>query len=222
VSDLTGSSWHWAVGCAVVRSSRPRPAGSRRASNGLGGGVVPGPSFATDSPGLVPRAPADVAVTDRLGQDLGDLGFISLARNRETGDLVIFGVPSIQLPRKFDTAAATANARLSASLQCILRVSRFAHHLKLIGREKVGSFASPEDCETMLNGWLGKYCTRTEDTSEAERAGKPLAEGRVEVRERAGRPGCYDCVVHLKPHFQVENLVSAVRLVTEFAPIQAG
>ena len=232
--DMSGDEgrtrlWGTAVylfGGVVVRAfgTHSWPAGIRGVpKNRDGGGLVTGlvtERFDTDKGSFARRCPSDVIITDRLEKELSDLGFIPVSSCRDSADLAFYSCPSIQVPQKYETAAATANARISSVLQCILTVSRFAHYLKMIGREKVGSFATAAQIESQLDAWIGKYCTRSETASADMRAQRPLSEAKIEVREHPGKPGVYACIVHLKPHFQVEHIVSAVKLVTEFAPIQ--
>jgi type VI secretion system protein ImpD len=103
-------------------------------------------------------------------------------------------------------------------LQYMLCVSRFAHFIKVIGRDKIGSLAGPAECESLLNRWLLDYIT-TDDSGDPEtKARFPLREARVQVREHPGRPGSYYCVMHLRPHFQLDQVSTTVRLATELVP----
>ena len=107
-------------------------------------------------------------------------------------------------------------------LPYILCVSRIAHIVKMIGRNKVGSYASASDCQAYLQKWLSRYCTSPDTSTVEQRARCPLAQAKVEVREHPGKPGCYASVIHVKPHFQLDHVATSVRLVTEFAPVGAG
>ncbi|MFO0949002.1 MAG: hypothetical protein U1D30_24345 [Planctomycetota bacterium] len=124
----------------------------------------------------------------------------------------------MQKSKKYDDPAATVNARISAMLQYMLCVSRFAHYLKVIGRDKVGSFGEASEVEDFLHRWIQQYVTMDENASLEIKAEYPLREARIEVRERPGKPGNYMCVAHLRPHFQLDELVASVRLVTELSP----
>jgi type VI secretion system protein ImpD len=225
-SKLLWGTGVYAVASAVVRAvvRHGWPASIRGVpEDGIGGGIVAGLPLVSFGVGPVgARPPTDVVVTTRLERELADLGFTTLCALRDSSDVALFSDPSIQEPTKYDTAAATANARLSSMLHAVLCVSRFAHYIKVMAREKIGSFATPTECESELNAWLGGYCVKSADATPDEQAARPLAEARVEVKDAPGRPGSYACVVHLQPHFQVEQIATAVRLVTEFAPIQAG
>ena len=97
-------------------------------------------------------------------------------------------------------------------------VSRFAHYLKVIGRDRVGSFVSPEECEAYLQRWLLNYTTAADDATLASKAKYPLREAKVQVRERPGKPGSYACIANLRPHFQLDQVVTGIQLVTEIAP----
>ncbi len=185
------------------------------------GGLVahlPAVHFATDQAGLVVKPSSEIALTERQEKDLADLGFLPLLAAKDTEFCIFYSNQSIQLPRTYDSAAATANARISAMLQYILCVSRFAHYLKVMARDRVGSFSTPEQCEDALQHWLRDYCTSNANPSPELMARCPLRQGRVEVSEPPGRPGSYRCIVHLRPHSQVDQVVSEFRLVTELAP----
>jgi type VI secretion system protein ImpD len=126
----------------------------------------------------------------------------------------------MQTPRRYDSAAATANARLSAMLQYILCISRFAHYIKVIGRDRIGSFHTPEEFEMVVQRWLADYCIGNDDAPPETKARYPLREAQVEVRELPGRPGTYACTIHLKPHFQLDDVATTFRLVTELTSPQ--
>jgi type VI secretion system protein ImpD len=114
------------------------------------------------------------------------------------------------------------NAKLSVMLQYMLCVSRFAHYLKVLARDKVGAFVGPADCEDHLRKWLAQYTNSSDTIGMESKARYPLREARVRVRERPEKPGAYLCVIHLRPHFQLDQLVAPVQLVTELIPAQAG
>src|SRR5205085_6647609 len=132
-----------------------------------------------------------------------------------TDAAVFHGNQSVQKPRQYDGQPATVNARLSAMLQYMLCVSRFAHYVKVLGRDKLGSFAGAADCARALTDWLQKYVSANEDAGPELKARYPLREARVEVRARPDNPGVYTCVIHLRPHLQFDQIVTAVKLVTE-------
>ena len=120
-----------------------------------------------------------------------------------------------QKPKVYDTDSANANARLSAQLPYIMAVSRFAHYLKAMMRDKIGSFMSREEAERFLNRWITNYVTPDDMASPATKAQRPLREARIEVTEVAGKPGVYRAVAFLRPHFQLDELTVSLRLVAE-------
>jgi type VI secretion system protein ImpD len=197
--------------------------GARRDSGGSGlVADLPVPWFDTDRPGLAIRYSTDVALSERQEKELGDLGFIPLLKAKDTPFSIFYGNQSAQAAKRYDSAAATMNARLSTMLQYILCVARFAHYVKVLARERVGSFVTPEECETFLQKWLHAYVNSNEGGGAEMLARYPLREGRVLVREPPGRPGTYQCTIHLKPHFQLDQVISEFKLVTELAPRQAA
>jgi type VI secretion system protein ImpD len=192
-------------------------------TDGWSGGLVdtlPVHSFATDAPGVAPKYTTDVLITDDREKELADLGLIGLCHLRGTRFAAFFSNQSLQRPQRFDTPAANTNARLSAMLQYLFCVARFAHYLKVMARDQVGKLTTPAECEQLLQRWVLQYCTAADDLGLETRARYPLSEANVSIKEHPGRPGRYLCVMHLKPHFQLDQVVSAVRLVTELAPIQ--
>ncbi len=157
---------------------------------GEGGGLAPGlpaPSFGLDRPGVAPRPPTDAVVTDAMEKEVGELGFIPLCACQDAGAAAFHGNQSVQKPTKFDEPAATANARLSAMLQYVLCAARFAHYIKVISREKLGSFTGPAECEEYLRRWLQNYTTANEEAGPDLKARHPLREARVQAA-RAARP----------------------------------
>jgi type VI secretion system ImpC/EvpB family protein len=189
----------------------------------LGAGVVDGlpvPSFATDSPGVACKCSTNVIVTDAQEQELAELGFMPLCHCKDTEFSVFYTTPSVQAPRRYDEPAATLNARFSAMLQYILCVSRFAHYLKVLARDKVGSFIEAEQCEDYLHRWLMQYVAADSEASPQTKAEYPLREASVRVRAHPDKPGSYLCVAHLWPHSQFDELSVAIRVTTELSPTQ--
>ncbi len=190
----------------------------------LGGGIVVGlpvDSFETDKPGVAVKFATDVILSERREKELSDLGFIPLSKAANTEYSVFYSNQSAQVAKHYDNPAAAANARLSTMLQYIMCVSRFAHYIKVIGRDRIGSFATPEVCEDFLQRWLHGYTTGNDDAGPETKARYPLREASVRVRELPSRPGIYHCTVHLRPHFQLDQVLSAFKLVTELAPQRA-
>lgn len=185
------------------------------------GGLVTGlpqHSFGTDAVGLAPKYSTDVMITDSDEKELGELGFMPLCVCKDSDWSAFYGSASVQKPKVYDELPATVNARLSAMMQYMFCVSRFAHYLKVIGRDRIGSFATAQEVQNYLQRWLLNYTVDADDASMQAKARAPLREGRVEVREKPGKPGSYYCVMHLRPHFQLDQVVTAVKLVTELAP----
>lgn len=184
---------------------------------GTGGLVddLPQMSFGTDRAGVGIKIGADVELTDVIEKDLSDLGLIALCRARDTPYGVFHGNPSLQRPKTYDAQSATANARLSAMLQYVFCISRFAHYVKIIGRDRVGAFHTADECQEYLRRWLLEYSISSDSASNEQRARFPLREVDVAVRELPGRPGLYSCTIHLRPHFQLDQVASSFRLVTE-------
>jgi type VI secretion system protein ImpC len=143
------------------------------------------------------------------------LGFVPLVHCKGTDYAAFFSVQSGQKPKLYDTDSANANARLSTQIPNIMAVSRFAHYLKAMMRDKIGSFMSREDAEKFLNRWISKYVIPDDSASPAMKAACPLREARVDVSEVPGKPGVYRAVAFLRPHFQLDELTVSLRLVAE-------
>src|SRR5512143_2999376 len=151
-----------------------------------GGGLVEGlptHSFKTDEGDVAMKCPTEVAITDRREKELADLGFIPLVHCKGTDYAAFFSVQSAQKAKMYDKDAANANARLSSQLPYIFAVSRFAHYLKAMMRDKLGSFMSRTDCERWLNQWISNYVTPDDTASQATKAQYPLRDAKVEVSE---------------------------------------
>jgi type VI secretion system protein ImpC len=183
-----------------------------------GGGLVEGlpvHNFYTDEGDVAMKCPTESPITDRREKELADLGFAPLVHCKGTDYAAFFSVQSCQKPKIFDNEAANANARLSAQLPYILAVSRFAHYLKAMMRDKIGSFTSRVECERWLNQWITNYVTPDDTASASVKASHPLREARIEVMEVAGKPGVYRAVAFMRPHFQLDELSVSLRLVAE-------
>jgi type VI secretion system protein ImpC len=183
-----------------------------------GGGLVeglPAHTFSTDEGDLALKCPTEVPITDRREKELADLGFVPLVHCKGTDYAAFFSVQSCQKPKVYDTDSANANARLSAQLPYIMAVSRFAHYLKAMMRDKIGSFMSRDEASAFLNRWILKYVTPDDMASPATKAAKPLREARIDVTEVPGKPGVYRAVAFLRPHFQLDELTVSLRLVAD-------
>jgi type VI secretion system protein ImpC len=183
-----------------------------------GGGKVEGlpvHTFPTDDGDIAMKCPTEIAISDRREYELSSLGFLPLLHAKDRDFAVFMGAQSCQKPKTYFAADANANAELSAKFNLLLCTSRFAHYLKVMARDKIGSFMTTEDCTSWLNNWISNYTVDPSSASEWVKAQRPLAEASVEVREVAGRPGWYESVAYLKPHFQMEGLTTSLRLVAE-------
>jgi type VI secretion system protein ImpC len=183
-----------------------------------GGGLVEGlptHTFTTDSGDIALKCPTEAPITDRREKELADLGFIPLVHCKGTDYAAFFSVQSGQKAKMYDKEAANASARLSTQLPYILAMSRFAHYLKAMMRDKIGSFMSRKDCQDFLNTWILQYVVGNDDVSAEIKARRPLREARIEVVEIPGKPGAYRAVAFLKPHFQLDELSISLRLVAD-------
>ncbi len=190
-----------------------------------GGGIVqalPVHEFGTDAHGVACKSQTDVVLTDFQEQELSELGFIPLCRCADTELSAFYANHSTQKPKTYDNPAATVNARMSAMLQYMLSVSRFAHYLKVIARDKIGGFSDPGDCEDLLHRWLQNYVTPDATAGDSVKAKSPLREAKVRIVEHPQRPGSFQCVAHLWPHFELDELTASVRITTELTPGTPG
>lgn len=181
-----------------------------------GGGKVedlPMHHYHTSSGDVVAKCPTETAITDRREKELSDLGFMPLCYAKNTNYAVFFGGQTANRPAVYGTDLANANARLASMLPYILAASRFAHYLKSIMRDKIGSFQSRATVEKYLNQWITRYVTVDDEASQEVKARFPLREASVQVYEVPGSPGAYTSVVFLRPHFQLEELTASIRLV---------
>ena len=190
-----------------------------------GGGLItdlPAHSFSTDKQNLVPKSSTDVVVTDELEKSLNELGFIPLCHCKDTDYSAFYSNGSVQKPKIYDREAATINARMTGMLQYTLCVSRFAHYLKVLAREKLGMAIEADDCERLLQDWLVQYVTVDQEATTEVKSRFPLREANVNVREIPGQPGKFECVAHLWPHYELDDLTASVRLTTELATTSSG
>lgn len=189
----------------------------------LGGGLVAGlpiEPFRSDSGHTWVRPPLDIALSDRAEAALVQAGLMPISALPYGEEAVFSAVRSLQSASAYigpNAAAANANARLSTQLNAMLCVSRFAHYIKIIGRDMVGSFRTAEEVETQLRSWLIQYVNSSPAAGPEMRARYPLVAAEVSVRERPGRPGVFGCVIQLQPHFQLDDVAASFRLVTDLA-----
>jgi type VI secretion system protein ImpC len=190
-----------------------------------GGGKVTGlptHTFKTDEGDVALKCPTEIAITDRREKELDTLGFVSLCHCKGTDYAVFFGGQTTQKPKAYDTNAANANARISARLPYVLAAARFAHYLKVICRDKIGSFQTKETLAEYLNRWISGYILGSDNAGQELKAQYPLREARIDVSDHPGKPGAYRAVAFLRPHFQLEELTASVRLVAELPPPAAA
>lgn len=181
-----------------------------------GGGKVEGlPThlFMSDDGDPDMKCPTEIGITDRREAELSKMGFLPLCHYKNTDYAVFFGAQTTQKPKLYDSAAATANAAISARLPYLLASSRFAHYLKVLARDKIGSFMEVADAEKWLNNWIGQYVNASPDSGPDMKAKYPLAEAKVVVQEIPGKPGSYNAVAWLRPWLQLEELTTSLRLV---------
>lgn len=190
-----------------------------------GGGLVenlPSYTFKTTDGDIALKCPTEIAITDRREKELTDLGFIAICHSKGTDFAAFFGGQTTQKPKLYNTDSANANAALSTKLPYILAASRFAHYIKSIMRDKVGSFLTKDNVAQYLNNWITNYVLLNDDASQDMKAKMPLREARVDVFDIPGKPGYYKATIFLRPHFQLEGLTASIRLVATLPPPPAA
>ncbi len=181
-----------------------------------GGGKVeglPAHIFRSDDGDLDLKCPTEIGITDRREAELSKLGFLPLCHYKNTDYSVFFGGQTTQKPLKYDRPEATANADISARLPYIMATSRIAHYLKVMARDKIGSFMEATDCEAWLNRWIKNYVNSNPSAGQEAKARFPLAEAKVVVQEIPGKPGSYNAVAWMRPWLQFEELTTSLRMV---------
>ncbi len=169
-----------------------------------------------DAGGKTAKCPTESLIPDRREAELSGLGFLPLLHYKDTDKAVFIGSQSSQKPKTYFDPGANANAELSTKLNYMLCVSRFAHYLKVMARDKVGAFAERDSMEGWLNSWIQNYIHPSPSMASPEAlASRPLADASISVTEIKGKPGYYQAVAHLRPHFQLEGLATSMRLVAE-------
>jgi type VI secretion system protein ImpC len=189
------------------------------------GGVVEGlpcHTFPTDDGGVDMKCPTEIAITDRREKELADLGFMPLSHYKNTDYSVFFGANSLQKPQEYTDPDASASAKLSARLPYLFATCRFAHYLKCMVRDKVGSFAERGDMEKWLNNWIMEYVVSDDTADEKTKARRPLRAAEVVVEEIEGNPGYYSAKFFLRPHYQLEGLTVSLRLVSRLPSAKGG
>ena len=189
------------------------------------GGLVEGlpcHTFPTDDGGVDMKCPTEIAITDRREAELSKNGLLPLLHRKGTDSAVFLGAQSLQKPQEYDDPDATANANLAARLPYLFSTCRFAHYLKCIVRDKVGSFKERGDMEKWLNEWIQNYVESDPGASEEAKARRPLASAEVVVEEVEGNPGYYTSKFFLRPHYQLEGLTVSLRLVSKLPSAKGG
>ena len=189
-----------------------------------GGGKVenlPYHVFTSDDGDMDGKCPTEIAITDRREFELSNAGFLPLCHYKNTDYAVFFGAQTAQKAKKYDRPEATANAAISARLPYIMASSRFAHYLKVMARDKIGSFMEASDVERWLNRWITNYVNSNENAGQEMKARFPLREAKVEVKEIPGRPGSYNAIAYLRPWLQMEELTTSLRMVARI-PAASG
>lgn len=183
-----------------------------------GGGLVDGLplyQYRTDRGSEVLFCPTEVAITDRREKELSDLGFIALCHSKGSSQAVFFGAQTVNKPILYLSDEANANAQLSARLPYMLAASRFAHYVKVMVRRKTGGFLNRGTLEAYLNNWIAQYVLLDDNATQDVKATYPLRSARIVVTDVPGSPGSYKATLFLKPHFQLEELTTSIRLVAD-------
>ena len=189
------------------------------------GGIVEGlpcHTFPTDDGGVDMKCPTEIAITDRREGELAKNGLIPLLHRKNSDYAAFIGAQSLQKPAEYDDPDATANANLAARLPYLFAVCRFAHYLKCIVRDKIGSFKERKEVEDWLNAWIVRYVTTDPAADEETKAKYPLAAAEVVVEEIEGNPGYYSAKFFLRPHYQLEGLTVSLRLVSKLPSAKTG
>jgi type VI secretion system protein ImpC len=178
--------------------------------------------FKTNEGDIAVKCPTEISITDRREKELNDLGFVAVLHAKGTDYAAFFGGQTVNKPKLYNKDLANANARLSSALPYLLAASRFAHYIKVIMRDKIGSFLTRENVEIYLNNWIADFVLVNDNAPQSVKAQFPLREARVDVTEVPGKPGSYRATVFLRPHFQLEELTASIRLVAELPPPAAA
>jgi type VI secretion system protein ImpC len=219
-SKYTWSNAAYAMGTNITRAFKLYGWCSQIRGTESGGIVegLPCHTFPTDDGGVDMKCPTEIAITDRREAELAKNGFMPLSHYKNTDYAVFFGAQSLHKPPEFqgaDGAEATANANLGARLPYMFAVCRFAHYLKVMVRDKIGSLKERADMEKFLNDWITNYVVVDPTASEETKARYPLAAAKVVVEEIPGNPGYYSSKFFLRPHYQLEGLSVSLRLVSK-------
>ncbi len=227
-ADHTRYTWSnsaYAMAVNINRSFKMYGWCSRIRGVESGGAVegLPVHTFPTDDGGVDMKCPTEIAIDDRREAELAKNGFMPLLHRKNSDVAAFIGAQSLQKPAVYDDPDATANANLAARLPYMFASCRFAHYLKCIVRDKIGSFKEREDMHRWLNNWIMNYVDGDPlNSSETTKAQKPLAAAEVKVDEVEGNPGYYSAKFYLRPHYQLEGLTVSLRLVSKLPSVKAG
>lgn len=216
--NYTWSNAAYAMATNINRSFKLYGWCSRIRGIESGGAVenLPVHSFPTDDGGVDMKCPTEIAISDRREAELAKSGFMPLIHKKNSDFAAFIGAQSLQKPAEYDDPDATANANLAARLPYLFATCRFAHYLKCIVRDKIGSFKEKDDMQRWLNSWILNYVDGDPaHSSESTKAMKPLAAAEVVVEEVEGNPGYYSSKFFLRPHYQLEGLTVSLRLVSK-------
>jgi type VI secretion system protein ImpC len=217
-SRYTWANAAYAMATNITRSFKLYGWCSRIRGVGSGGAVeeLPVHTFPTDDGGVDMKCPTELAISERREAELAKNGFMPLIHRKNSDFAAFIGAQSLQKPAEYDDPDATANARLSARLPYLFACCRFAHYLKAIVYEKVGSFKDREQMQTFLQDWITQYIDGDPaHSTESVKATRPLADAEVKVFDVEGNPGYYRSEFHLRPHYQLEGLTVALSLVSK-------
>ena len=217
-SHYTWSNAAYAMATNINRAFKTYGWCSRIRGIESGGAVegLPTHTFPTDDGGVDMKCPTEIAISDRREAELAKNGFMPLIHKKNSDFAAFIGAQSLQKPAEYDDPDATANANLAARLPYLFATCRFAHYLKCIVRDKIGSFKERDEMQAWLNSWISKYVLQNPGTAtEADKARKPLAGAEVVVEEVEGNPGYYSSKFFLRPHYQLEGLTVSLRLVSK-------
>ena len=217
-SKYTWANAAYAMATNINRSFKRYGWCSRIRGIESGGAVegLPTHTFPTDDGGVDMKCPTEIAISDRREAELAKNGFMPLVHRKNSDFAAFIGAQSLQKPAEYDDPDATANANLAARLPYLFATCRFAHYLKCIVRDKVGSFKERDDMAKWLNAWIMNYVDGDPaNSSEVTKSEKPLAAAEVVVEEIPGNPGYYTSKFFLRPHYQLEGLTVSLRLVSK-------
>src|SRR5574337_195701 len=224
-SKYTWQNAAYAMAVNINRSFKEYGWCSRIRGIESGGAVegLPAHTFPTDDGGVDMKCPTEIAITDRRSAELDKMGMMPLVHRKNSDMAAFISAQSLSKPEEYDDPDATANAALGARLPYMFACCRFAHYLKCIVRDKIGSFKDREAMQRWLSSWISQYVDGDPaNSSEATKATKPLSAAEVIVEEVEGAPGYYTSKFFLKPHYQLEGLTVSLRLVSRLPSAAKG